>query len=82
MGKRYRKSIKIAEHLGTTLRQLHNAQAKLYCWKMEELGIKYTEYQKEELSKADNLIAQSEAIVNKVFKEILGDLMVKEIKRY
>lgn len=80
--KPYRKSQKIADHLAVTLRAVNKSKDNLYCWKMEEMGVKYTDCQKNELNVALNKIDEAIAITEKVFTEIIGKQMIREIKRY
>lgn len=78
----YKKATKAADHLGAVFRHVNRAREMLMCHSAEELGIKYTDEQREILDEAQHLASTAEKKVDEVYREILGRLMLSGVKRY
>jgi hypothetical protein len=72
------KSTKVIAYFKTAFTQMKIAHAKFYCYKLDDIGIKYTDDQRQRMSRADELFQEAETIARGVASEIIGNAVMRE----
>ena len=74
------KSEKLIKNLKSAKYFREQMTRKLYCFQMDKIGLGYTDDQKVQLGIAASRIREAEHIVDRVFSNIIGEQIIREIE--
>lgn len=71
-------SSKIIQHFRVAFSQIRKGEEKFYCGNPSEIGVVYTDSQKERINEAQDLYSQAEKLAREVSAEIIGKAIMRE----
>lgn len=76
-----KKSKALIDSLGQALRYADMSERPLYCWKLKEMGIDYSEEQRTVMQEAHNDHEAAIQKVKSVYAELIGSAVVEEVSK-
>ncbi len=74
-----KKSRALISMLSKALRNARDAEEPLYCWRIKEIGMDYSEAQRATMNEAQNDLYNAVNKAKSVYAELIGKAVVEEI---